>query len=327
MRVTLAHAVTHLAKSILKTPFTANLKGVFVLELWQVCRMERAILLNRRRITAVASASALALLLTGCSAEAQRGWLPGEPGITNQTDRITGLWTTSWIVLLVVGAIAWGLMAWAIIVYRRRKGETAMPQQLRYNMPIETLFTVVPLILVVGFFAFTARDMAAIEAEFEEPDVTIEAIGKQWSWDFNYVDSNVYETGIQAQYDGTTETGNFDDLPTLYLPVGQKVQIDLTARDVIHSFWVVEFLYKKDMFPGRWNHMYVIPEKEGTYVGKCAELCGEFHSMMLFNVEVVSQAEYEAQMSNLAAKGQTGKLGIELNRNQNLPGDNPEIRG
>ena len=284
-------------------------------------------MLNRRLITAVASASALALLLTGCSAEAQRGWLPGEPGITNHTDRITGLWTTSWIVLLIVGAIAWGLMAWAIIVYRRRKGETAMPQQLRYNMPIETLFTVIPLVLVVGFFAFTARDMAAIEAEFEEPDVTIEVIGKQWSWDFNYVDSNVYETGIQSQYDGTTETGNFDDLPTLYLPVGQKVQLDLMARDVIHSFWVVEFLYKKDMFPGRTNHMYFIPEKEGTYVGKCAELCGEFHSMMLFNVEVVSEAEYEAQMAALAAKGQVGKLGVELDRNQNLPGNNPEIRG
>ena len=73
--------------------------------------------------------------------------------------------------------------------------------------------------------------------------------------------------------------------------------------------------------------MYVIPEKEGTYVGKCAELCGEFHSMMLFNVEVVSLEEYEAQMSALAAKGQVGQLGVDLDRNQNLPGDNPEIRG
>lgn len=73
--------------------------------------------------------------------------------------------------------------------------------------------------------------------------------------------------------------------------------------------------------------MYVIPEKEGTYVGKCAELCGEFHSMMLFNVEVVSQAEYDAQMAALAAKGQVGKLGIEYDRNSNLPGGDPGIRG
>lgn len=282
--------------------------------------------MNRRVVMTLATASSLALALSGCSAAAQRGFLPGEPGVTNHTDRITGLWTTSWMVLLVVGAIAWALMAWAILVYRRRRGETHMPQQLRYNMPIETLFTVVPLILVVGFFAFTARDMAAIEAEFENPDVVIEVIGKQWSWDFNYVQEDVYETGIQSQYDGTTETGNFDDLPTLYLPVNAKVQIDLSSRDVIHSFWVVEFLYKKDMFPGRVNHMYFIPQREGFYVGKCAELCGEYHSMMLFNVEVVSQAEYEQQMSALAAKGQVGQLGSDLNRNQNLPGDDPSVR-
>lgn len=273
----------------------------------------------------VAGSAAVSLLLTGCSAELQRGYLPDASGVTNHTDRIMGLWNTSWIVLLIVGLIAWGLMGWALVVYRRRKGETGMPQQLRYNMPIETLFTIVPLILVVGFFAFTARDMEAIEAKVENPDVVIEAIGKQWSWDFNYVDENVYDSGIQAQFDG--EEGVMDTLPTLYLPVNKSVRIDLTARDVIHSFWVVEFLYKKDMFPGRWNHMYFTPTKEGEYVGKCAELCGEYHSMMLFNVKVVSEAEYEEHMAALAAAGKTGQLSVEYDRNQNLPGDNPEVRG
>lgn len=265
------------------------------------------------------------MLLTGCSAESLRGFLPGEPGITNHTDRITGLWTTAWIVLLIVGLIAWGLMAWAIIVYRRRKEETGLPPQLRYNNPIEVLFTVIPLFLVVGFFAFTARDMAAIETPIDNPDVEIQVIGKQWSWDFNYVDANVYESGIQAQFDG--QEGVSETLPTLYLPVGKSVQIDLTARDVIHSFWVIDFLYKKDMFPGRMNHMYFTPLKEGTYSGKCAELCGEFHSMMLFQVKVVSQAEYDSYLATLAAKGQTGQLDTTYDRNQNLPGDDPEIRG
>jgi cytochrome c oxidase subunit 2 len=111
------------------------------------------------------------------------------------------------------------------------------------------------------------------------------------------------------------------------LPVGKSVQIDLTARDVIHSFWVVEFLYKKDMFPGSTNTMYLTPLKEGRYVGKCAELCGEYHSMMLFNVEVVSEAEYDRQMSLLAAKGNVGLLSTEYDRNQNLPGGDPSIRG
>jgi cytochrome c oxidase subunit 2 len=279
---------------------------------------------NRSRWLAIPVATGLVLLLTGCTDQLVRGFLPGVPGVTNHTDRITGLWTTAWIILWLVGIIAWALMAWAIVVYRRRKGETGIPEQLRYNNPIEVLFTVVPLILVIGFFAFTARDIAAIEQPTENPDVVIEVIGKQWSWDFNYVDANVYESGIQAQFEG--QTGVPETLPALYLPVGKTVQIDLRSRDVIHSFWVIDFLYKKDMFPGKTNHMYFTPQVEGTYMGKCAELCGEYHSMMLFQVKVVSQAEYDTYLASLAAKGQTGQLDSSLDRNQNLPGDNVEIR-
>lgn len=275
---------------------------------------------------AVPAAASMMLFLSGCSQqELERGLLPGVPGVTNHTDRITGQWVSAWMVLWAIGILAWGLMIWALIVYRRRKGETGLPVQLRYNNPIETLFTVVPLILVLGFFAFAARDLAAIEEPIANPDVTIEVVGKQWSWDFNYVDANVYYSGIQSQFEG--ELGSEAELPTLYLPVNKSVQIDLYSRDVIHSFWVVDFLYKKDTFPGRTNHMYFTPQVEGTYKGKCAELCGEFHSMMLFNVKVVSQAEYDAQMATLAATGNVGQVGTEYNRNQNLPGDNPEIRG
>ena len=272
------------------------------------------------------AAASLMLLLSGCSQEEfSRGFLPGVPGVTNHTDRITGLWTTSWIVLWAIGVIAWGLMFFAIIVYRRRKGETGLPPQLRYNNPIEVMFTVVPLIITIGFFAFTARDMAEIEKPVANPDVQIQVIGKQWSWDFNYVNENVYESGVQSQFAG--EAGSEAALPVLYLPVGKSVKVDLSSRDVIHSFWVIDFLYKKDMFPGRHNFMYFTPQVEGTYKGKCAELCGEYHSMMMFNVKVVSQAEYDAQMQKLAAAGNVGQLDNKYDRNQNLPADNPEIRG
>jgi cytochrome c oxidase subunit 2 len=227
---------------------------------------------------------------------------------------------------MAVGFVSWALMAWALVVYRRRKGETGMPAQLRYNMPIETLFTVVPLILVLGFFAFTARDMQAIEAKNENPDISISVIAKQWSWDFNYVNEQVYFSGIQAQFTGEEENIS-ETLPTLYLPVNKTVKIDLSSRDVIHSFWVIDFLYKKDMFPGLTNHMYFTPTKEGTYAGKCAELCGEYHSMMLFQVKVVSEQEYAAYIAELAAKGNVGQLSNDYDRNQNLPGNNPEVRG
>lgn len=275
------------------------------------------------RVAIATAAATTTLFLSGCSQEQLSSAIlmpmpATSADVTNHTDRITDLWNISWAVLWAVGALAWGLMFWAIVVYRRRKGDTHLPAQMRYNNPIEVLFTVVPLILVIGFFAFTARDMKIIEAP-NNPEVTVQVIGKQWSWDFNYTDENVYDSGIQSQYDGG-EDGKMEDLPTLYLPVNKRVELVLNSRDVDHSFWVVEFLYKKDTLPGKTNHEYFTPTKVGTYTGKCAELCGEFHSMMLFNVKVVTQSEYDQHIADLKAAGQVGQLSLDASRNQNLPG-------
>ncbi|WP_300591494.1 cytochrome c oxidase subunit II [Microbacterium sp.] len=274
--------------------------------------------------------AAAALVLAGCTPTELNGFLPGfvEDGTpaTNHTEMISGLWVNSWIVLLVVGIITWALMGWAAIAYRRRKGQTGLPVQLRYNMPIEIFYTIVPFILVLGFFAFTARDQAIIETQYEDPDVSITAIGKQWAWDFQYNGDEednsdaVWTMGIQAQPD---KAGNIDQeaLPTLYLPVDQTVQIKLQSRDVIHSFWVVDFLYKKDMYIGKDNYWSFTPTREGTYAGRCAELCGEYHSMMLFTVQVVSADEYEDYLASLEAKGQTGDINDAYDRLQNTPND------
>lgn len=266
--------------------------------------------------------AAATTILAGCTQQQMQGFLPGGPEVTNHTGDVISMWVNSWIVLLAVGVVTWVLILWAAVVYRRRKGQTGFPVQLRYNMPIEVFYTVVPLILVIGFFAFTAREQADIEAPFDDgPDVTIEVYGKRWAWDFNYVDEDVYSAGVQAQErldgDGGIDT---DRLPVLYLPVDQKVEIRIESRDVIHSFWVIDFLYKKDMIPAKTNYMYFIPTQEGTYQGKCAELCGEYHSLMLFEVEVVSQAEYDAYIESLRDAGNVGQLGPEYNVNQNLPG-------
>ncbi len=281
---------------------------------------------NRRlRLAVIPIGVVVAIILAGCTQEQLQGWLPGDPETTNHTGRIIGLWVTSWIVLLAVGVVTWGLIIWAAVVYRRRKGQTGLPVQLRYNLPIEIFYTIVPLILVLGFFAFTARDQAAIEQVDPNPDVQIEVYGKRWAWDFNYVTDNAYFSGVQADFnpDGTVDTGN---LPVLVLPVDKSIEIQIESRDVIHSFWVVDFLYKKDMIPGKSNYMYFTPTKIGTYQGKCAELCGEYHSLMLFTVEVVSQEDYDAYVEGLKSgaegdAGGEGQLGPDYNTNQNLPGN------
>lgn len=278
--------------------------------------------LHTRGIKGASLLTLIAVVLAGCTSQSALGWLPTQRGLTNQVDRVIDLWVVSWMVLLVVGVITWILIIWAAIVYRRRKGQTGMPAQLRYNMPIETFYTVAPLILVLGLFAFTARDQIEIESPLADPEVSIEVYGKRWAWDFNYLNENVYSAGIQAR---EIPGGGVDLelLPKLYLPVDKKVEIKIESRDVIHSFWVIDFLYKKDMIPARTNYWYFIPQEEGVFRGKCAELCGEYHSLMLFEVHVVSQDEYNRQMSALRSEGSVGRLGPEVNVLQNLPGTTP----
>lgn len=255
------------------------------------------------------------LFLAGCTAEQQRGFLPeGSTNATDHTPEITALWVNSWIVLLAVGVITWGLIIWATVAYRRRKGQTGLPVQMRYNMPIETFFTVVPVILVLGFFAFTAETTDRIDKRFESPENTVEVFGKRWAWDFNYLNEDAYFPGVQIQFDETGEA-TAETMPILYLPVDTTTEIRLESRDVIHSFWVVEFLQKKDMIPGQTNYMSVTPREVGEFMGKCAELCGEYHASMLFTVQVLSKEDYAAKMAEMKASGELlpGRLGPEAN--------------
>jgi cytochrome c oxidase subunit II len=258
------------------------------------------------------------LILSGCSKEAQNGFLDlPDRNTTNQTARIIDLWDGSWIAALTVGALVWGLMIWCMIVYRRRKADRGLPAQVRYNIPLEILYTVVPVIMIMGLFVETADAQAKIIDTSAKPDVTINVVGKQWSWDFNYRDSNVYESGVQTDL---TSPNAVSQLPTLYLPLNKRVEFVLTSRDVLHAFWIPSYLFKMDVIPGVENHYQVIPQVAGTFQGKCSELCGEYHSEMLFRVKVVSQAEYDQHMADLKAAGQVGQLDSNLGRSKTRPG-------
>ncbi|MEX5254767.1 aa3-type cytochrome oxidase subunit II [Kocuria arenosa] len=267
----------------------------------------------RRRMAKVSAVAVLtATALTGCSEEAKLGWMPTERGITDNADMILDLWVGSWIAALAVGLVTWGLMLWCMIAYRRRRNETGYPRQVAYHAPLEVFYTIVPIALIMSLFFFTERTQAEITALDDNPDVTVQVYGKQWAWDFNYLSEDVWDTGTQGHLDG--EEGVPERVPTLYLPVDSDVELQVTSRDVIHSFWVPAFLEKRDMFPGRTNNIAITTGQEGSYFGKCAEFCGEYHSEMLFNVNVVSQAEYDAHIQSLRDAGQTGALGEEYSR-------------
>jgi len=258
------------------------------------------------------------LTLSGCSDSIKTGWLPADHDTTNQTGRIIDLWNGSWIAALLVGVLVWGLVIWVMVAYRRRRDDTTLPAQVRYHLPLEIMYTIIPLMMVGVLFGYTYRDQTELLSTETKPDLTIGVVAKQWSWDFNYLDDDAFDTGVQGQLTG--KPGVEDEIPTLYLPVNERVQFNLTARDVIHSFWIPAFLMKMDTIPGIENKFQVVPQKIGQFKGKCAELCGEFHSEMLFNVKVVSRADYDAHIADLKASGQSGSLPTDLGRSELTPG-------
>lgn len=242
----------------------------------------------------------LPLVLAGCGSGAQWGRFGLPEGVTNEAGIVSSLWRGAWIAALAVGVVVWGLTLAAAFFFRRRRGNTELPPQVRYNLPIEVLYTSTPILMVLVYFFFTARDEARLlDIEENRPAHTVNVVGKRWSWDFNYLEEGVYETGTTGEP------------PVLVLPRGERVQFDLESRDVIHSFWVVPFLFKLDTIPGRVNSFQVVPEKTGTFAGKCAELCGQDHARMLFTTRIVEPAEYRAYIDQLRARGQTGRLGAE----------------
>lgn len=233
-------------------------------------------------------ATGLVLVLSGCSASS----LPrlGLPDPATKEGHITlSLWQGAWVAALVVGALVWGLIIWAIIFHRRRGDH--VPAQTKYNVPIEVLYTVVPFLIVAVLFFFTARDETKITAISKDTAAVhvIHVNAMRWSWQFTYEDLPPT----------TTTTGTPDQPPVLYLPLDEKVRFVITTSDVNHSFWVPAFIMKMDAIAGRTNQFEVTPSRLGTYAGKCAELCGRDHSRMLFNVKVVTAAEYQQRIATM----------------------------
>ncbi|POX40133.1 cytochrome c oxidase subunit II [Streptomyces sp. Ru73] len=293
----------------------------------------------RRKLPQVLAAGLVLATATGCTyKDFPRLGMPTP--VTDEAPRILSLWQGSWAAALATGVLVWGLIIWSWIFHRRSRTKVEVPAQTRYNMPIEALYTIVPFIIIAVLFYFTARDENELLKTSKKPDHVVNVVGFQWSWAFNYmedVDGNKSTTNINSKelsaipdkwkksapqgaegvYDqgtpGERNPQNGDPGPTLWLPKGETVQFILTSRDVIHSFWVVPFLMKQDVIPGHTNVFEVTPNKEGTFRGKCAELCGVDHSRMLFNVKVVSPERYQEHLKDLAKKGQNGYLpaGIE----------------
>jgi cytochrome c oxidase subunit 2 len=215
--------------------------------------------------------------------------------VTQEGKTVVTLWQGSWISGMLVGAVVWGLILWAVVFHRKRGDK--LPPQVRYNMPIEIMYTALPFVLIAVFFYFTAKDENYIDHLPKNPAVTVNVTGFQWSWQFNYPQYHVTTTG---------EPWGFGPLPVLEIPVGETVQFNLTSTDVVHAFWVPEFLFKRDVIPDHPNHFTVTPTKTGTYLFHCSELCGVYHSRMLGTLKIVTPQQFQQYMASLQAAQHSG---------------------
>ncbi|NRQ51041.1 aa3-type cytochrome oxidase subunit II [Aeromicrobium stalagmiti] len=242
-----------------------------------------------------------AFVVSGCSpdgdSDLERLALP--KGSTDRTQDIWELWLGAWIAVLVIFLLVFGLIIYAMIRYRRRS-EDEIPAQVRYNLPIEALYTFAPVIIVAVFFFHTVTSQNNVLERVDNPDHTIEVVGSKWQWAFNYLD----ETATKGE--DVYDFGTPEEPAELWLPVNESVRFKLKSPDVIHSFWIPEFYFKMDVVPGKVNTFDLSPTREGTFTGRCAELCGLYHSRMLFKVNVVSRAEYDLHLADLEKQGQTG---------------------
>jgi cytochrome c oxidase subunit 2 len=251
-----------------------------------------------RAVGLALAGTAVVTLLSGClrdvgDAVGGIGWPEG--GITAQSEQMYDLWVGSVVAAVVVGLLVWGLIFWCVVRYRKRGEE--LPVQTRYNLPIEVLYTITPFLVIAVLFYYTVVVQTDVEATTSDPDVTVEVVAFKWNWQFSYLD----QPGEHAETVAST-VGSSDEIPVLVLPTGQTVRFELTSQDVIHSFWVPELLFKRDVFPGNLRNSFEItinPGKEGHYVGRCAELCGTYHSMMTFELRAVTADTYQQYLSAL----------------------------
>jgi cytochrome c oxidase subunit II len=237
----------------------------------------------------------LALAATGCSWSDLPRW--GWPsGVSLQAERMLHLWVASCIAALIVGCIVWGLTFW-VIIFHRKKGDQ-LPKQTKYNLPIELVYTAVPFVAVAVLFYFTAITENYVDKESKNPDVSVTVVAFKWNWQFRYDQERDVATGQPADTIGTS-----NQIPILVLPVDRSVLIKEHSDDVIHSFWVPELLFKRDVIPGLHNSFQINITKKGAFVGRCAELCGTYHSMMNFELRSVSPADYQTYVKVLSRFG------------------------
>ena len=222
-----------------------------------------------------------------------------QPPVTRIASEIYDLHMLMMYVILVIFCIVFGVMFYSIYAHRKSVGHKA--EQFHENTAVEIIWTVVPFLILIGMAWPATKTLIAFK-DTSNPDITIKATGYQWKWGYDYLKGQgegvAFLSGLATPQDqihnqkpkGENYLLEVDN--PLMVPVGKKIRVLTTANDVIHSFWVPAFGIKQDAIPGFVRDAWFRADKEGTYRGQCAELCGKDHGFMPIVVEVLSPEKY-----------------------------------
>ncbi len=232
-----------------------------------------------RRVRRFIALPLAALALSGCTVPS----FGAHAGATTSSKSVYHLWQGFSIGAVIIGGFVVVLFCYAILRFRR-KGDN-IPRQSQYHLPAEVLYTVIPILVVFGLFAAT---LVVENKEVANPktNVTVDVNAFQWGWKFTYPGTSTVVIGQTTQ------------APTMVIPVNTNVHINLTSTDVIHGFYVKEFNFSRYALPGVLNQFTIQAVKTGTFFGQCTQLCGLYHSLMFFDVKVVTMPQYTAWLAS-----------------------------
>ena len=256
-----------------------------------------------RRIRRAATLIAFALLaLSSVSLASAQTGVPNP--ITDEGSKIEDLWVFTLVIALVVFFAVEGAILYALFAFRKKSDE--LPAQTHGSTIIEIIWTSIPVVIVIALFTYSFIVLRDIENSAEEEDLTVHVQGFQFQWGFTYdlndLGTNTPDREAEGEF---TILGTAAEKPELVIPVGEPVEFALSSQDVIHSFYIRNFLYKLDVIPGRDNRFVVTAHETGTFHAQCAELCGVDHALMRFTLRVVSRAEFDQWVAEHAPKPKT----------------------
>ena len=248
------------------------------------------------RLVALAAVFAGVYGVQSATAAEPKNWQLGfQEAATPTMEKIDGFHDFVTIIATVIAVFVMVLLL--IVIFRFNEKSNPTPTTTTHHLPLEIAWTVIPIIILV-VMAIPSFKLMYFADRVDNPDMTLKIIGRQWYWSYEYPDHGnfTFDANIVSEEDLAKDSSlkrNMDTDERVVLPVGKKIQLLMTASDVLHNWGVPAFGIKLDTVPGRLNETWVQINKPGVYYGFCSELCGVNHAYMPITVEAVSPKAFE----------------------------------